>query len=81
VGIEERAYQRRAQQAFTELESEERPAPCAEDAFRRFLELMEAVMPVIDKFPHPQAADQSEPEELGLYRQWRELEARRHRHV
>ena len=81
MGVDERAYQRRVQQAFTELESEERPARSAEEAFGRFLELMEAVMPVIDKFPRPPAADKGEPEELGLYRHWRELEARRRRHA
>jgi hypothetical protein len=69
------------QQAFNELESEQRPARSAEDAFCRFLDLMDAVLPVMDKFPRPRAADKGEPEELGLYRQWRELEARRHRHA
>ena len=34
------------------------------EAFQRFFELMEAVMPVIHKLPRPQVSDDSEPDEF-----------------
>ena len=80
MGTLERMYRQRVSAAFAEIDqAEKRPSP--EEAFQRFFELMEAVMPVIDKLPRPQVSNDSEPDELGLYRQWRELETRRRRHA
>jgi hypothetical protein len=77
MGTLERTYRQRLSAAFAEIDQAETPPASPEEAFQRFFELMEAVMPVIDRLPRPQVSNDNEPDELGLYRQWRELEARR----
>jgi hypothetical protein len=81
MGKLERAYRARIQRAFSEIERAEVPPPSPEEAFRRFFQLMEAIMPVIDKLPHPSRVDDTEPDEVGFYERWRQLESRRRAHA
>lgn len=62
------------------IDAESIPPPSPEAAMEQFFALMDAVMPVIATLPRPTGSNDTEPDEIGLYRRWRERE-RRSRHA
>lgn len=80
MGRHEAAYRARIHEAFKVIDAESIPPRSPEAAMEQFFALMDAVMPIIETLPRPICSDDAEPDEIGLYRRWRERE-RRSRHA
>ena len=74
-----REYLGRLRRAIAEIEAEEKPPASPEEAFRRFFKLMNGMRPLVARSVENRNRSDEEPDELGFYRRWRELESRRQR--
>ena len=79
MSFSDRKYLERLRRAIDEIEAEEELPASPEEAFRRFLRLMDGMRPLVARSVENRNRSDEEPDELGFYRRWRELESGRKR--